>query len=152
MSNPGSEVLSQAIQATTDYVCLLDRMEQTTDELLLAIETWDSEKVQCLIEDRSRLCDQIGGAVRLLAILQPRAEVISASAPEAGRRLESAIERAREKERRLLARQSQAENALTSEIDKQRPALAQANEQRVRRKAYRGRPAQSNARFLDSRI
>jgi len=147
--NTASQTLCGAIQAVQDYVGLLDRIGETTDQLMTAIESWDSDKVSALIEDRSQLFDRIGQTMQLLAGLQPK--TIS-GAPEEARALEVLVERAREKERLLLGQQTQAEQSLTAEIDKRRPAVAHANQRRAAHRARPGRPAEAHGRFLDSRI
>jgi hypothetical protein len=140
----------KTLQASEQYQGLLDKMETLTAELMEAVEAWDPEKVERLVDERSDLCEQIVRSVRDLELLDK--ENNGASNSPALSNLDEIIQRSYAKQQELLTQQVEAERLLTRELQRHRPALVDINQQRELHQTYRRAPAEQNARFLDSKL
>jgi hypothetical protein len=141
-------------ETTQEYGSLLDQMEHTTCELMGAIKEWDSDKVHELMGVRSSLCSKIGEKIHMLTSLDPVNQMGKGpSESPMYTRLEEAIQRIYARQRKMLSRQTEAEHAVASELNRRRPVLAEMNDRRGKQKAYRQTGGQARPpRFLDSKI
>jgi hypothetical protein len=151
--NSDQDVQSRILQASQEYDGLLDRMEDATCELMAAIQSWDAEKVQELIDSRSRLCDKIGESIHLLTALDPVTQMGKGpSESPLYTRLQEAIQRIYVRQQEMLSQQAEAERALAAELRLRRPALAEMTDRRGKQNAYRKMAATPRQpRFLDSK-
>jgi hypothetical protein len=120
---------------------------------MVAIESWDSEKVQELMSHRSGLCRKIGETTHLLTLLDPRTQLKNCPAGSPlHTELQAAIQRIYVRQQELLSQQAQTERALSNELQRRRPALAEMTDRREKQDAYRKTGSMARpARFLDSK-
>lgn len=145
-----ANVLDRVKQAAEDYDGLLSRMEQTTSELMEAIEGWDVERVGLLIEDRSKLCDEIGQSIDSIHLLESEVEADSGAESPIWK-LEAAMNRMRERHRSILDRQRDAEEALAAELNRRRAEAVKWKSAWAGHAAAGAGPSGARSRFLDSR-
>jgi len=135
--------VSGAAQAIHEYDGLLRRIEESTDELLSAVQSWDVEKVENLIEAREELCRKVGPCIRNLE---------GASGSPGSQDLVSTSNLLQARQDRLLKKQAECESALSAGLDRCKAALMSLNQRRDLRDRYRGPTTVERARFLDSKL
>jgi len=151
--NSNQDTQTLILQASREYDGLLDRMEQTTCELMAAIQEWDAEKVHDLIGIRTSLCDQIGEKIHLLTSLDPVTQMAKGPSDSPSySRLAEAIERIHVRQQEMLSQHAETERAVASELLRRRPALAEMTDRRGKQNAYRKTgTTPRQPRFLDSK-
>jgi hypothetical protein len=131
--------ISRTESAVTEYRDSLLRIEKATDILLLAIQNWDADDVNRLIETRESLCAEIGPRMaNLMSVLGDDSTDI--------------ITEVESLHARLASKQAACESALSAGLDECRQELLSLNQHKGAVSAYRGQPIIRQARFLDSRL
>lgn len=147
MTNTSGQLTERAV--LQDYNSLLDRLDDTTDQLLAAICSWDTGEVQRLVEIRGRLCSEMSLRLAEMNDLINRA----ASGDSSGRdELREAVAHVQTKHEHLLKKQAECAAALSAGLDKCKSDLINLNQRRDLRSVYRSPRTAGHARFLDNKL
>ena len=153
MTGSPRDVLTRASGAALDYLELLRRTEQTTDELLAALQSWSVEEAQRLLSARSNLCEKIGDCARSLEnlILEAGAQDRGAGS-HAREELQALIGQIQVSQSSLAGKQAECESTLSAGLSRCKTALVSLNQRRGLQDAYGESPSGHEARFLDSKL
>lgn len=140
---------SEAITTAHQYCRLLNTIEQMTDQLLSAIQSWNSDTVDAVMRSRVEIFQQIEHYVPTLLsqVSQARSQGNDSNSAE----LEYVLDKVQLLEQSVLGKQSACEEALAAEINSCKSDLLEFNKRRTVLTAYHIPANGGDARFLDSR-
>ncbi|HOK54175.1 MAG TPA: hypothetical protein PKV43_06890 [Armatimonadota bacterium] len=136
---------TRTLLAVQRYDNLLSQINDVTLDLAAAIDSWNPETVERLLEVRKNLGEQIGPCARSLAH-----EVHSCKANgHYNTSLEDTLSQLETRQNILLLKQIECETALTEKLNECKKSLLDINQHKELRRTYNGYVKAEDARFLD---
>ena len=152
MQGGGQELLTRAVKAAETYNRLLSSMHDVTDQLLAAIQDWDTERTQELIEARSDLCQKTSQCAELLDLIVPEVQKIEKGKDKARDTFDRLMDQAQTNLTTLLDKQASSERLMASGLRRCAQELATFRQRRELKSAYRQPAHIRDSRFIDTRF